>query len=139
MKRRRYLLGAALLMLSACSTNVKKATGYSEPDLGWLFLEKGPYTLETKVQAAPGIPREEIFSMLRYFDVKNFAPRVTCPVYMAFGLQDPTCPPHTNFSIYNNLGSKEKHYFCVPTCGHAMWLEPAWPPVRDAFIAEKLN
>ena len=88
---------------------------------------------------AAGIPREEIFSMLRYFDVKNFAPRVTCPVYMAFGLQDPTCPPHTNFSIYNNLGSKEKHYFCVPTCGHAMWLEPAWPPVRDAFIKEKLN
>ena len=88
---------------------------------------------------AAGIPREEIFSMLRYFDVKNFAPRVTCPVYMAFGLQDPTCPPHTNFSIYNNLGSREKHYFCVPTCGHAMWLEPAWPPVRDAFIEEKLK
>jgi cephalosporin-C deacetylase-like acetyl esterase len=53
---------------------------------------------------------------------------------MAFGLQDPTCPPHTNFAIYNNLGSAEKHYFCVPTCGHAMWLEPDWPPVRDAFL-----
>ena len=83
---------------------------------------------------AAGISHDDIFAMLRYFDVKNFAPRVKCPVYMAFGLQDPTCPPHTNFAIYNNLGSAEKHYFCVPTCGHAMWLEAAWPPVRDAFL-----
>ena len=87
---------------------------------------------------AAGIPRHQIFDMLRYFDVKNFAPRVKCPVYMAFGLQDPTCPPHTNFAIYNNLGSEEKHFFCVPTCGHAMWLEPAWPPVRDAFLEKYL-
>lgn len=83
---------------------------------------------------AAGIPREALMKMLSYFDIKNFAPKVKCPVYMAFGLQDPTCPPHTNFAIYNNLGSAEKHYFCVPTCGHAMWLEPDWPPVRDAFL-----
>lgn len=87
---------------------------------------------------ADGLPHEQVFEMLRYFDVKNFAPKVSCPVYMAFGLQDPTCPPHTNFAIYNNLGSKEKHYFCVPTCGHAMWLEQAWPPVREAFFEKYL-
>lgn len=86
-----------------------------------------------------GLPHEQIFEMLRYFDVKNFAPKVSCPVYMAFGLQDPTCPPHTNFAIYNNLGSKEKNYFCVPTCGHAMWQEPAWPPVRNAFFEKYLD
>ena len=57
---------------------------------------------------------------------------------MAFGLQDPTCPPHTNFAIYNNLGTSDKCFWCVPTCGHAMWLEDSWPPVRDAFIAERL-
>lgn len=84
------------------------------------------------------IPREELFRTLSYFDVKNFAPRITCPVIMAFGLQDPTCPPHTNFSIYNNLGTRDKRFVCVPTCGHAMWEEAAWPPVRDAFLSEKL-
>ena len=82
-----------------------------------------------------GISHEDIFAMLRYFDVKNFAPQVRCPAIMAFGLQDPTCPPHTNFAIYNNLGSSEKQFWCVPTCGHAMWLEPSWPPVRDAFFS----
>ena len=85
-----------------------------------------------------GIGREELFRTLSYFDVKNFAPRITCPVIMAFGLQDPTCPPHTNFSIYNNLGTQDKRFVCVPTCGHAMWLEPAWPPIRDAFFSEKM-
>jgi cephalosporin-C deacetylase len=82
-----------------------------------------------------GIAREDLLTTLSYFDVKNFAPRIHCPVYMAFGLQDPTCPPHTNFSIYNNLGTKDKRYYCVPTCGHAMWLVPAWSAERDAFLS----
>ena len=74
MKRRRYLLGGvALLVLAACSTNVKKATGYSEPDLGWLFLEKGPYTLETKVQAAPG---EATFQLVTDVSLMADAPDV---------------------------------------------------------------
>ena len=83
-----------------------------------------------------GIDRGELFRMLSYFDVKNFAPRVQCPVYMSFGLQDPTCPPHTNFAIYNNLGTRDKRFLCVPRCGHAMWMEPAWATVRDAFLAK---
>ena len=53
---------------------------------------------------------------------------------MAFGLQDPVCPPHTNFSIYNNLKTKDKHFLCVPTCGHAMWKEESWKQERVAFI-----
>jgi len=85
---------------------------------------------------AEGISRDDLFTMLSYFDVKNFAPRIQCPTYMAFGLQDPTCPPHTNFSIYNNLGTKDKRYYCVPTCGHAMWQEPAWAVERDAFLSQ---
>ena len=82
-----------------------------------------------------GIAREDLLTTLSYFDVKNFAPRIHCPVYMAFGLQDPTCPPHTNFSIYNNLGTQDKRFYCVPTCGHAMWLVPAWSAERDAFLS----
>ena len=37
---------AAALLLTACAhsekTAPKPATGYSEPDLGWLFLGDGP-------------------------------------------------------------------------------------------------
>ena len=88
---------------------------------------------------AEGLDRDALLKMLSYFDMKNFAPRVSCPVYMAFGLQDVTCPPHTNFSIYNNLGSTERHFVCIPTCGHAMWLEPAWAKIRDDFFAPYLQ
>lgn len=80
-----------------------------------------------------GITREELFRTLSYFDVKNFTDRVKCPVYMAFGLQDPTCPPHTNFSGYNQVPG-EKSYFCVPLCGHAMWLEPSWSKERKEWL-----
>ncbi|MCR5745476.1 MAG: acetylxylan esterase, partial [Bacteroidales bacterium] len=85
---------------------------------------------------ADGLDRDALMTMLTYFDVKNFAPRIHCPVYMAFGLQDPTCPPHTNFAIYNNLGTRDKRYFCVPTCGHAMWQEPTWDAERATFLKQ---
>ena len=50
--RKVFLL--CLYLLAACSSPLETPTGRSEPDLGWLFLDKGPYTLATKVEAAPG-------------------------------------------------------------------------------------
>lgn len=86
------------------------------------------------------LSHDAIYELLSYFDVKNFAPWVKCPVYMSFGLQDLVCPPHTNFAIYNNLGSSEKHFLCVPLCGHDMWRQrDVWPPVRQAFFDEVLS
>ena len=41
-------------MACTCAPRQEISTGRSEPDLGWLFLEKGPYTLSTHVDAAPG-------------------------------------------------------------------------------------
>ena len=80
-----------------------------------------------------GIDRERLFDMLSYFDVKNFTDRICCPVYMAFGLQDPTCPPHTNFSGYNMIKAP-KQYLCVPGCGHAMWKENEWQEKREEWF-----
>lgn len=84
-----------------------------------------------------GISREDLFGMLSYFDVKNFTDRIKCPVYMAFGLQDPTCPPHTNFSEYN-LVKAPKQYLCVPSCGHAMWKEQIWSEKRAEWFRSQL-
>ena len=83
---------------------------------------------------AEGIARSELFEMLKYFDIKNFTDRIECPVYMAFGMQDPTCPPHTNFAGYNQVKAP-KQYFCVPTCGHAMWCESSWEKERAEFFS----
>ena len=61
---------------------------------------------------------EDMYKFLSYFDTKNLATLVTCPVTTAMGLQDPVCPPHTNFAPYNNFKSEEKHYVVNPECQH---------------------
>lgn len=85
-----------------------------------------------------GIGRESLFETLSYFDVKNFTDRIKCPVYMAFGLQDPVCPPHTNFAGYNMIESPKK-YLCVPGCGHAMWMEEIWQQEKDRWFRSMLE
>lgn len=131
--------GGALTIVASALDRRIKATAPSVPFLGdypdYAKIVWWPVHEVFDQADAEGIDRGELMAMLSYFDVKNFAPRVHCPVYMAFGLQDPTCPPHTNFAIYNNLGTFDKRYFCVPTCGHAMWMEPSWDARRESFLA----
>jgi len=80
-----------------------------------------------------GIDKEVMFEMLRYFDVKNFTDRITCPVLMAFGLQDPICPPHTNFAAYNQIKAP-KEYMCLYTCGHEAHTFINWLEKRSLFL-----
>lgn len=130
--------GGALTCVAAALDSRIKAIAPSVPFLGdypdYAKIVSWPVHEVFEQADKEGIDRTDLFRMLSYFDVKNFAPGIQCPVYMAFGLQDPTCPPHTNFSIYNNLGTQEKRFYCVPTCGHAMWLEAAWDTERTAFL-----
>ena len=138
--------GGAFSIVSAAISPEVKAASAAVPFLGdypdyarivWWPVHEVLQTLELEEQwysDASAAPVAELFNMLSYFDVKNFAPKVKCPVIMGFGLQDQTCPPHTNFAIYNNLGSQIKTYVCIPTCGHGIWMESAWPPLRDAFL-----
>lgn len=129
--------GGAFTWVSASLDSRIKAIAPSVPFLGdfedyskivwWPLHEVFQYSDKQ------GITREELFQTLSYFDLKNFVDKITCPVLMAFGLQDPTCPPHTNFAIYN-IVKAPKDYFCVPTCGHAMWSEESWITKRQEYI-----
>ncbi|MBR3012557.1 MAG: acetylxylan esterase [Bacteroidales bacterium] len=83
-----------------------------------------------------GISDGDLYHTLSYCDVKNFTDRIHCPVLMGFGLQDDTCPPHTNFAGYNNIPSTtEKSWICFPLSGHHVELEPGWNEARNAFFA----
>lgn len=78
----------------------------------------------------------DVYRVLAYFDVKNFAAAVTCPVVMGIGLQDPICPPHTNFASYNLLGGpKEYHVYLRQKHSVAQ----AWWPMREAFFRRVLG
>lgn len=66
-----------------------------------------------------GITEDAMYAFLSYFDMKNLAPYVFCPVTTSIGLQDPVCPPRTNFAPYNHFASTEKAYIVNPTLQHA--------------------
>ena len=78
---------------------------------------------------------DNLYDILSYFDVKNFAPKIQCPVFVRISLQDPICPPHTQFAIYNLVRSKKEYYVCR-SCKHDMDLESV--PLVDNFIARNL-
>jgi cephalosporin-C deacetylase len=79
------------------------------------------------------IPVEELYVTLSYFDVKNFTDRIQCPVLMAIGLQDPVCPPHTNFAGFNHIKA-EKSWICYPEAGHNVWEQKGWPEAKQKFL-----
>lgn len=56
-----------------------------------------------------------------YYDVVNFARRVTCPVFFSFGFNDNTCPPTSTYAAYNAI-TAPKTLEVTPTSGH--WRYP---------------
>lgn len=72
---------------------------------------------------------------LSYFDIKNLAGRVRCPILMGFGLQDTVCPPHTNFAGYNQLRAP-KEWKVYTRRGHDLHNESDWFVSRDRFFRE---
>lgn len=47
----------------------------------------------------------EMFAFLSYFDTKNLAPSISCPIITSVGLQDDVCPVHTNLAPFNNVAT----------------------------------
>jgi cephalosporin-C deacetylase len=60
---------------------------------------------------------EEVFLRMGYVDVRNLAPRVKAKTVMTISLADRTCPPSTQFAVYNALEC-EKSYRLYPDFGH---------------------
>jgi len=52
-----------------------------------------------------------------YFDIKNLAEKIKCPILTGSGLQDPTCPPALGMADYNNLQCTKEH-FMYESYGH---------------------
>jgi cephalosporin-C deacetylase-like acetyl esterase len=92
--------------------------------------------LQDRTAGWPGLFREKIYAKggekhaaamktMPYFDVASFAKRVKCPVSMAIGFIDYTCPPSSIYAAYNNLGTAEKTLVTVPRGDHGRNLDPA--------------
>ena len=59
----------------------------------------------------------EIFTKLGYIDLHNMANRIKAKMMFGTGLMDTTCPPSTQFAIYNRITS-EKSMVIYPDYGH---------------------
>ena len=58
---------------------------------------------------------------LQYYDVVNFARRITCPVYLTWGYNDNVCPPTTSYIVWN-LITAPKEALITPINEH--WTTP---------------
>ena len=130
--------GGAFSFISASLDHRIKAIAPAVPFLGdypdYFIVASWPGNEVLAAQKELGISDEDLYRTLSYFDVKNFTDRIECPVYMSVGLQDPTCPPHTNFASYNHVKS-QKQWICYPHCGHAMWQVPEWRKIKKEFFS----
>ena len=80
----------------------------------------------------------EMYAFLSYFDTKNLATKISCPVITSIGVQDNVCPPHTNIAPYNNVttDSGDKQVIYNAELQHATNSE--WNTVMMAFF-DKYN
>lgn len=122
--------GGALTLIAASLDHRIDAIAPSVPFLSdykdYFQIVHWPGEPILRAASEKGISDEDLYITLSYFDVKNFTDRIQCPVLMAFGLQDPVCPPHTNFAGYNMIRSP-KRWVCYPHTGHDVWQVPEWP------------
>ena len=75
-----------------------------------------------------------------YFDTKNFAKWIYCPVITNFSLQDNTDGPHLNISPYNlltNVAAADKQYSINQFKGHAA--ADNWSTTYMAFFQNYIN
>lgn len=115
--------GGAFTLAAAALDHRLKAIAPSIPFMGdfpdYFQVASWPANVAFQQQSRLGLSNEQLYTFLSYFDTKNLATMITCPVYMAFSLQDDVCPPHTNIAPFNNLPANvEKQYFVNPTGGH---------------------
>ena len=80
---------------------------------------------------------EEMYAFLSYFDTKNLATRISASVIACSGLQDGTCPPHTNLAPYNNLSTEDKVIYYYPEMGHE--IPSDWNTKIMKFFKERMK
>jgi cephalosporin-C deacetylase len=120
-------MGGALALITASLDRRVKLCVFDLPFLSdfrnYFTITNWPAAEIRQFASQKNIPMTEIYKTLDYFDIKNFAPWVQCPVMMGVGLLDRTCPPAINFAAFNNLKVQEKYFYLFPYTGHFIPIE----------------
>ena len=92
---------------------------------------------KTYTAAHPGLTEADMYTFLSYFDTKNLATRIQCAVIACSGLQDGTCPPHTNTAPFNNLTVSDKVMYYYPELAHQ--IPRNWPNLYMDFFKKRIK
>ena len=110
--------GGALALITAALDPRVKACVANHPALsdmaGYLDNRAGGYPHFNRLNHM--LTPEKVNTMA-YFDVVNFARRITCPVYLTWGYNDNTCPPTTSYIVWN-LITAPKESLITPVNEH---------------------
>ncbi|MFD0751971.1 acetylxylan esterase [Mucilaginibacter calamicampi] len=92
-------------------------------------------SIKKYITTQPGLTVDKILDNLDYYDVKNFAPNITCKVLMSIGLLDTYIPPSNDYTVFNLLKTN-KRILIFRDLGHDVSpkyidLELAW--MHDEF------
>jgi len=92
-------------------------------------------SFEKYIATKPGLTYDKVMDNLDYYDGKNFAANISCPMIMGIGLLDPYAPPNNEYATYNGITAK-KRILVFRDLGHEVSqvyknLEGRW--MRDNF------
>jgi len=99
-------------------------------------IDEWPMNLLNQYMAKYALSKESTFRNLSYFDIKNLAGKIKCPVLMCVGLQDPTCPPSINFAAFNQV-QQPKEYMILKNNGH--YSDATFITYKDAWFKKILG
>ena len=97
--------GAFTYAAAALSGRTFKAIAPAIPFMGDFpdYFQVGNWPASVAMANQGTMTDSEMYAFLSYFDTKNLATMIKCPVITSIGLQDNVCPPHTNIAPYNNV------------------------------------
>ena len=114
--------GGALAIVTACLDNRIKYLAALFPALcdhtGYLNKRAGGWP--HYFRNSPPKPGE--IETLEYYDVVNFARRISIPGYYTWGFNDITCPPTSMYSAYNTITAQKELQLYLET-GHWTFVE----------------
>lgn len=119
--------GGALTFVAASLDKRVKAAAPNIPFLSdyrdYFRIAKWPKSdFDTYMKEHPEANWNDVYNLLTYFDIKNLAQWIKCPLLMGIGVQDEVCPPHINFAAYNQVKS-QKQWMAFPEYGHSVGQE----------------
>ncbi len=80
--------------------------------------------------------KKEKIETVAYYDVVNFARRLTVPGMYSWGYNDETCPPTSMFASYNTINAPKELYLALET-GH--WTFPEQNEKMTNWLVKKLK